>query len=151
CRQFAKAYKSSEDPTAKSKNHEAFQKCLPQIKNFEKSLYGDAFEVKKWPANTNLRQVVDSFSRNPGYYMLSFRRPTGGGHVVGFEIRADIVVSENFPALYEFLDANLGLFAFGKYDGMLSFFLESVWQSLYSQKYAVCTFRTAQLQVAPGV
>src|SRR5262249_8158752 len=87
CRQFAAAYKSSEDPTARSQLYTAFQKRLPMIKNFEKHLYGDAFEVTKWPANTNLRQVVDAFSRDPGYYMLSFRRPTkGGGHVVGFEI-----------------------------------------------------------------
>lgn len=71
---------------------------------------------------------------NPAYYLLVLRR-TGGAHVVGFEFRPDVVVSENYPGLFEFIDANLGLYAFPSSDNMLAFFNNCVWKELYAAKY----------------
>jgi hypothetical protein len=64
------------------------------------------------------------------YFMLSFRRP-GGGHVVGFEFNPNLHISDKFPTLHEFFDANLGLFAFGSAKGMTDYFLD-VWSNCYA-------------------
>jgi hypothetical protein len=96
---------------------------MKQVSRFRKKdgkTIADA--VKAMQANTD-----------PAYYMLVFHRP-GGGHVVGFEFRPDVVVSENFPGLFEFIDANLGLYAFPASDNMLAFFNNCVWAELYAAR-----------------
>lgn len=70
----------------------------------------------------------------PQYVMLSMKGTTGG-HVVGFEMRPDVYVSANYPMLYEFFDANLGLFAFSNYTDVRNFFQKEVWEKLYKDNY----------------
>ena len=63
------------------------------------------------------------------------------GHVVGLEFR---------PAynLFEFIDANLGLFAFVKRDDMLSFVQNAVWPRFY-QPYPITTFALYMYEIGP--
>lgn len=70
----------------------------------------------------------------PGYFMMTFSVPGRGGHVVGFECRSDMYVSPNYPELYEFIDANLGAYAFSKLDDMMDFFYLEVWSDIYLLK-----------------
>ncbi|VAW70654.1 hypothetical protein MNBD_GAMMA09-3633 [hydrothermal vent metagenome] len=81
-----------------------------------------------------LNQMKQEGLANPRYYMLTFRKKGVGGHVVGFEFRPDIHVSDNYPGLFEFIDANLGLYAFGDADKLLNFFDLRVWIELYGLK-----------------
>jgi hypothetical protein len=90
------------------------------------------FRAKKSQTITDAVAAMQA-NTNPTYYMLLLRRP-GGGHVVGFEFRPDVVVSDNFPGLFEFIDANLGLYAFPSSANMINFFNSCAWAELYSAK-----------------
>jgi hypothetical protein len=101
-----------------------------------RSRYGEgltaiqAFDAKD---NKGIKDAIAVLQANaePSYYMLSVRRE-GGGHVVGFEFRPDISASDAFPGLFEFIDANLGLYAFPSSANMLAFFGDCVWTKLYA-------------------
>jgi hypothetical protein len=76
---------------------------------------------------TSIDQVATALTSlaKPAYCALALTEP--GGHVIGFELRSDQKVSDNFPKLYEYLDANTGLFAFGDLQKMLDFVKQKVW------------------------
>lgn len=122
---------------------------VDSLKRQQQSLYGDSAVVTRPKAGTSIVEVVNSFPVHPCYVALSFRA-RGGGHVVGFEFRPDVHVSGNFPQLFEYFDANLGLFAFPSRSSLLAFFLETVWPTIYAESYAGCTFQTAVTSVALG-
>lgn len=123
------------------------QKLIAGTRRLQRDLYGNQARVERPDAGTSIVQVVRDLPVHPCYVMLSMR--TGhGGHVVGFEFRPDVHVSSNFYELYEFLDANLGLFAFSSRSDMLAFFLEKVWSLVYADRYAGCTFQIAVFPVA---
>jgi hypothetical protein len=62
-----------------------------------------------------LRALTKSY-----YFELGLSRQ-GGAHVIGFEFRPDKKVSNNFPKLYEYIDANTGLFVFATLKDMIDF------------------------------
>lgn len=84
--------------------------------------------------DTAVNALKAAAAQSPGYFMLSFSTPGVGGHVVGFEARPDMYVSTNYPQLHEFIDANLGLYAFSDFDKMMSFFVDKVWYENYEHK-----------------
>lgn len=101
-----------------------YGRSVLSVKVFNGSLSGmtEAIgEIKKIGATT------------PSYFMLSFTRPGQGGHVVGFECRPDISAG-SFPKLYEFIDANLGLYVFGNVSDVVDFFSVPVWADLYESR-----------------
>lgn len=64
--------------------------------------------------------VFDDANAGPGYHMLSMLAPVS--HVVAFELRPDVIIEPNFPnGLYEYFDANLGLFVFPSADELRNF------------------------------
>jgi hypothetical protein len=76
------------------------------------------------PADVDAMVKQLSNLKKPGYYTLALTNP--GGHVVGFEFRPDQSVG-SFPGIFEFIDANSGLFVFRKASDMLAFFRAEVW------------------------
>ena len=73
--------------------------------------------------------------KGPRYFLLGMRKTGGGGgHAVGFGFRPDLSGSDKFPQIYEFFDANLGLFVFGNEMGMDTFFTIEVMTSVYMMK-----------------
>ncbi|HKF49962.1 MAG TPA: hypothetical protein VKB38_21545 [Terracidiphilus sp.] len=76
------------------------------------------------PADVDAMVSTLSNLKKPGYYTLALTKP--GGHVLGFEFRPDQKAG-SFPGIFEFIDANSGLFVFGKAADMLAFFENEVW------------------------
>jgi hypothetical protein len=77
------------------------------------------------PATVDAMVTRLSNLAKPGYYTLALTA-SNSGHVVGFEFRPDQAAG-TFPGIFEFLDANSGLFVFGKASDMLNFFKQEVW------------------------
>ena len=97
-----------------------------------------AFEKFNEP---NLTASVAIFNRmsaiaketGPCYFLVSMRGATGG-HAIAFGFRPDLSASDNFPGIFEFFDANLGLFVFGTEQKLKDFFGVFVWLDLYTHK-----------------
>jgi hypothetical protein len=111
-------------------------------------------EVIKFPKGSAIQPILQKIARPTGYTMLSFRpRDSDVGHVVGFEVRPDLQgqMSANFPnGLFEFIDANLGLFVFNSARTMVEFFYLEVWKRHYAKAYAGCSFAVEYFQVEAG-
>ncbi len=147
--QQLETYNSTLAQVKSSSDKEFQRKMLPLLKKSKSDLYPDGTKVSSLKAGTDVANVVLGMPHAPSYIMLSMRGK--GAHVVGFEIRPDHHVSENYPAVYEYFDANLGLFAFGKFKNMLDFFLTKVWQNLYRPSFFGCAWQVACLGVRDGV
>lgn len=128
------------------KGRQVLRQLVDGCKRLQRDLYGNHANVERPEPGTSVVQVIGGFPVHPCYVMLSMRAGTSG-HVVGFEIRPDVHVSSNYYELYEFLDANLGLFAFASRSDMMAFFLGDVWP-IYAGSYAGGTFQVAVFPVA---
>lgn len=110
--------------------------------------------VTKYPKGSAIQPILQQIAKLEGYTMFSFRpKDSDVGHVVGFEVRPDLKeqMSENFPnGLFEFIDANLGLFVFKSARTMVEFFYLEVWKKLYAKSFAGCSFAVEHFVVEPG-
>lgn len=95
------------------------------------SYYGPACEaLDQYPNEIGANMAIFGGHIDPGFKLLSMHRPVS--HVVGFELRPDIVGIPGFPnGLFEYFDANLGLFVFPSAND-LSNFWTLAYASLYS-------------------
>jgi hypothetical protein len=129
----------------------AVKQLVTLLKQQQKDIYGQQASVTYHEDTTSIHEVLAGLPIHPCYVALSFRKGGGaGGHVVGFEFRPDHHVSENYPELYEYFDANLGLFAFPQRALMLEFFVKEVWKNVYATEYAGCSFVTAITGIGLG-
>lgn len=78
-----------------------------------------------------LRRMKAFVTTNGPSYFLIFMRSPNGGHAIAFGYRADLSGSDKFPAIYEYFDANLGLFVFPSEKKLADFFNVDVWAELY--------------------
>lgn len=113
------------------------------IQGFRRGVYR-GFEIQRIAIN-GPAELPAKMASHQSYYMFSMLRPGQGGHVVGFEQRAGVNISENYPDLYEYLDANLGLFAFSRQQDMLGFFIHSVWPTVYRDAYDGGNFKLVRV------
>jgi hypothetical protein len=111
-------------------------------------------DVTKYPKGSAIQPILQKISRTVGYTMFSFRpKDSDVGHVVGFELRPDLKarMSANYPeGLFEFIDANLGLFVFKSAQTMVDFFFREVWKQLYANSFAGCSFAVEHFAVEEG-
>lgn len=120
---------------------------LKNIKQFMddriKQRYGPGMATYEKFKESSLFAAVDLFNKmkatvtqnGNSYFLVEMRVEKGsGGHAIGFGFRPDLSGSDKFPALYEFFDANLGLFVFPSVDKLLNFFTDKVWLEVYSKK-----------------
>jgi hypothetical protein len=78
-----------------------------------------------------LKRVKATVANNGPSYFLVEMRGAKGGHAISFGYRQDLSGSENFPAIYEYFDANLGFFVFPTEKGLSDFFNTEVWAKIY--------------------
>lgn len=113
------------------------------IRSFQESVYS-GLNINRIPI-AGPAQLMTKMARTGAYYMFSmFRNGGGGGHVVGFELR-NVRISDNYPELYEYFDANLGLFAFSKKADAVGFFVNSVWPTVYRNSYNGGSFKLVEI------
>ena len=132
------------DEATADKKDEIIQQLLALRKTFNIKNYGATFsKINNYAINGGFGYEIfpdifnDLFAESlmkPCYFLMGMTRE-GGGHAVAFGYRPDLSeVNAGFDEIYQFFDANLGLFYF-KTDMVLSdFFSVVVWDSLYRAK-----------------
>jgi hypothetical protein len=128
---------------AEQEDKPAIQKKLDQLKEYRiKQRYGPGMELHDEFEKTDASAMTELFTRmkttvtknGPSYFLVEMRGSTGtGGHAVAFGFRNDLS-TPSFPAIYEFFDANLGLFVFKSDEKLADFFIRDVWRLYYSNK-----------------
>jgi hypothetical protein len=78
-----------------------------------------------------LKRMKATVTQNGPSYFLVFMRGPESGHAIAFGYRNDLSGSDRFPAIYEYFDANLGLFVFPSEENLGNFFNIDVWADLY--------------------
>lgn len=115
------------------------QRFGPGMAAFEK------FNEPNLTAGVKLFQRMSAIAQasGPCYFLISMRG-AAGGHGIAFGFRPDLSASANFPGIFEFFDANLGLFVFGTEQKLKEFFNVMVWFDLYTaqgyNKFEIVTF-----------
>lgn len=74
-------------------------------------------------------------ANGPSYFLVSMVNPGKGGHAVVFSQRPDISCT-GFPGVYEYFDANFGLFIFPSKKDLTEFFTNCVWAYYLSKDFA---------------
>ena len=81
--------------------------------------------------------------KGPSYFFVGMRGDHGG-HGIAFGFRPDLSSPPNFPGIFEYFDANLGLFVFGSEEELRKFFSLDVWSALYGtldyHKFDIASF-----------
>ncbi len=81
--------------------------------------------------------------KGPSYFVVGMRGDHGG-HGIAFGFRPDLSSPPNFPGIFEYFDANLGLFVFGSEEELRKFFSLDVWSALYGtldyNKFDIASF-----------
>jgi hypothetical protein len=79
-----------------------------------------------------LKQMKVAVTKNGPSYFHIIMRDLKGGHAIAFGYREDLAEEAiEYPGIYEFFDANLGLFVFRSEEKLSDFFKEVVWAKLY--------------------
>lgn len=103
----------------------------------------EKFNEPNLTAGVKLFQRMSAIAKESGpcYFLISMRDDETG-HGIAFGFRPDLSASDNFPGIFEFFDANLGLFVFGTEDKLKEFFNVMVWFDLYTDysKFEIATF-----------
>jgi len=89
-------------------------------------------------SETSIEKImVDlALQTKPAYFALSMKPPDSDkGHIVGFELRPD-ESTPGFPGIYQFIDANFGLFVFGDSIDMTDFVERKIWGVFYKKRYS---------------
>ena len=91
-----------------------------------------------------LNRVKATVAKNGPAYFLIEMRGAKSGHAISLGYRQDLSGSDNFPAIYEYFDANLGYFVFPNEKGLADFFNVEVWAEIYGNtdysKFAIASY-----------
>jgi hypothetical protein len=111
----------------------------PDLNSVVPSQFIDNFEM---PMRI-FEEIQDKTQPGEGYYFFVSMRGASSGHAIAFGIRPDLSLPL-FPAVYEYFDANLGLFFFKTEQDLKNFFSIDVWIALYGSsdynKFELCIF-----------
>lgn len=115
------------------------QRFGPGMESFEK------FEISNVLAPIAIynHMKATATENGPSYFLVGMRG-ANGGHGIAFGFRPDLSGSSQFPGIYEYFDANLGLFVFGTQEKLFDFFNLDVWTELYGNtdysKFEIASF-----------
>jgi hypothetical protein len=133
--ELEKRGKKAKELEKKGQNDAARAELEAAWTHLKKTIGGD--DCRQLAVRHSFKQVVDSLKKitEPCYIALSLNAPARWtlkgrkdfGHTVGIELRPDI-------PMFEFLDANSGLFAFTKLDDMIAFLQDIIWPGFYQSK-----------------
>ena len=105
--------------------------------------------MKTRTRGNNMDAVLKGLSPIPaGNLYLILMRRANGGHAIAVELNSRYPQDNGKIGLYQFMDANLGLFAFRKSNELFAFVVEQVWKKFYRERYD--SFRTVEFNTGAG-
>jgi hypothetical protein len=109
---------------------------LESLKIYERIMRGGV-DCIKFISETSIDKIMAALTTQitPAYFALSMKpADSDKGHVVGFEFRSD-ESTPSFPEIYQFIDANFGLFVFKDQIDMMDFVEKKIWGRFYQKRY----------------
>jgi hypothetical protein len=95
--------------------------------------------ILNFPQTLDQKMDEQVKANGPSYFLVSMTNPGKGGHAIVFSQRPDLNASK-FPGVYEYFDANLGLFIFPSKADLFKFFSDYVCPFYLSKDYSVFSF-----------
>lgn len=97
-----------------------------------------------------MNKMRDAETKNgPSYFLVEMYGTKA--HAIAFGFRKDLTKGNKFPAIYEYFDANFGLFVFNSITNLIKFFNNEVWQKVYSPLFDFSEFIIVTFPAKKGI